>query len=189
MRRQADDYPEHIERTVRELLERGVDAGAASLEAIAYPPREFPARRRLARQQMVRIFARDHFICRYCGGQTIITPVMELLGGLYPNSFPFQSSGWKAGVTHPAVVSRSPAVDHVLPVVYGGTDDDENLVTACTPCNSIKADFTLEVLGWEVQQVTDSDWDGLTRYYRQLWEVAGRPKPEYHAAWMAALGV
>ena len=35
-------------------------------------------------------------------------------------------------------------VDHMLPVVAGGTNDIENLVTACEPCNQGKAARTLE---------------------------------------------
>jgi hypothetical protein len=73
------------------------------------------------------IFHRDHFDCRYCGGRTILTPVMELLGELYADIFPF----------HP--------------------------------------------------NTTDQGWDGLTCYYRALWERAGRPKPRFHEAWLAAL--
>lgn len=189
MRSEADEYPEYIERAIQALLSGGVDAGAAALEPIAYPPQVLPRRRSLSRAQMVRIFRRDSFLCRYCGGKTVITSVMELLGGIYPELFPFQSSAWKAGVTHPAVVTRSPAVDHVVPAAHGGTDDDANLVTACTPCNSIKSDFTLDQLGWELLSVTEDPWDGLSTYYRALWKMAGQPKPNYHGAWMTALGV
>ncbi len=30
-------------------------------------------------------------------------------------------------------------VDHIIPVALGGTDDPENLITACEPCNQGKA--------------------------------------------------
>jgi 5-methylcytosine-specific restriction endonuclease McrA len=188
MRPQADDYPEHIERTIRAVLAEGIDTGAACLEPIAYPPREFPPRRGLPKKQMGRIFKRDHFMCRYCQGKTIFTPIMELLSVIFPDDFPFHPN-WKAGVTHPAVASRSPAIDHLVPVVHGGTNEDKNLVTACTPCNSIKADFTLEQLGWEIQPITPTGWDGLMGLYRSLWEAAGTPKAKYHEGWMSALGV
>lgn len=147
MRPQPDDYPDHIERALEALTSDGLDAGAAALEPIAYPPRDLAGKRRVGREVMAQILRRDHFLCRYCGGKTIVTPVMELLGALYPEAFPFQSSGWKAGVTHPAIISRSPAIDHVLPVAYGGGNDPDNLVTACNACNTIKSDFTLEDAG------------------------------------------
>jgi hypothetical protein len=59
--------------------------------------------------------------------------------------------------------------------------DDNNLITACNPCNSIKADFTLEQLGWQLQPIVDDGWDGLTMYFARLWQAAGQPKilPRY----------
>lgn len=189
MRPQSDDYPEHLERVLNALVSDGVAAGERKLRPIAFPPKDVSPKRAVTRQTSARIFKRDHFMCRYCNGKTVLTPVMELLGVLYPNSFPFQSAGWRAGVTHPAVIARSPAVDHVEPVAWGGSNEDANLVTACTPCNSIKADMTIEVLGWQVQAITDTDWDGLARYYRAVWELAGHPKPTYHSDWMTLLGI
>ena len=37
-------------------------------------------------------------------------------------------------------------VDHVLPVAAGGTDEMDNLTTACQPCNAGKARRQLQVL-------------------------------------------
>lgn len=189
MRPQTDDYPEHIERAIQALLTKGIAAGAQALSPISYPPREISSRRAMNRATFARIFLRDHFTCRYCDGRTILTGVMELLGAFYPDSFPFLSVNWRAGVTHPAVISRSPAVDHVVPVAAGGDSCDDNLVTACTPCNSIKADFSLEQLGWRLQPIRDTDWDGLIRFYPRLWNDAGRPKPSYHLSWLQALAL
>jgi len=36
------------------------------------------------------------------------------------------------------VGKREASIDHVLPVAKGGTDDIENLVLACPPCNNRK---------------------------------------------------
>lgn len=188
MRPQSDDYPDHIGPAVAAAAAGDLETGKHLLSPIAYHPRELPKRRTLRREQMVHIFRRDCFCCRYCGSKTILTPIMELLGTLYPEIFPFQSAGWRAGVTHPAVISRSPAVDHVVPAAWGGSNEEENLVTACTPCNSVKSDMNLDQIGWRVVEVSDPRWDGLFRYYRGLWVVAGRPKPEYHLAWLRALG-
>ena len=187
MRPQTDDYPDHIEPAVAAAAEGRIEEGARLLQPIASPPLELPKRKPLSRELMVLVFRRDSFCCKYCRGKTILTPVMELLGGLYPELFPFQSAGWKAGITHPAIISRSPAVDHVLPAAWGGSNDLENLVTACTPCNSIKSDMSLEQIGWEVVEVAHPGWDGLSRYYESLWKAAGRSKPEYHSAWLRLL--
>jgi len=113
---------------------------------------------------------------------------MDLLGELYPDLFPFHPN-WKGGVTHPAVIARSTIIDHVVPGAMGGSRrDPDNLVTACWPCNAIKSDYELDQLGWQLQPITTDDgWDGLTSYYRALWERAGQPKPAFHEAWLEAL--
>lgn len=40
--------------------------------------------------------------------------------------------------------ARAPevAIDHVVPVALGGSDNPENLVAACAPCNSGKSSAT-----------------------------------------------
>lgn len=38
-------------------------------------------------------------------------------------------------------------MDHIIPTSRGGTDDVQNLVTACTPCNQFKSDRTPEECG------------------------------------------
>lgn len=82
-------------------------------------------------------------------------------------------------------MSRSPTLDHVLPWSLGGTNDPENLVCACWICNQIKGDLTLEQMGWELKPIAaNTDWDGLTRYYRLLWELAGSPTRGEHAFWI-----
>ncbi len=63
-------------------------------------------------------------------------------------------------------------------------------MTACWPCNSGKADFRLDELGWELLSEAEvrSAWDGLTRSYSDLWDGAGRPDAQYHSRWLRALG-
>src|SRR5215216_631011 len=43
-------------------------------------------------------------------------------------------------------------------------------------------------LGWKLQTIVHDDWEGLIRYYPQLWAAAGMPKPMYHGGWMRDLG-
>jgi predicted restriction endonuclease len=42
------------------------------------------------------------------------------------------------------VTAKSFQVDHVHPKVSGGTDDMDNLLPSCRPCNNYKLFFTLE---------------------------------------------
>jgi 5-methylcytosine-specific restriction endonuclease McrA len=187
VRPQADEYPDHIERALAALVSTGKAAGERVLAEIAYAPRAVRKRRTPPRSVRCSVFKRDRFYCRYCGGKTILTNVMGLRADVYPEIFPF-TPNWKGGLTHPAVISRSPLVDHVNP---GSTSGDwlnpDNLVTACNPCNSIKADLTLEQLGWTLVEPPDEPWDGLTRYYRPLWEFAGQPDPKFHLGWLQDL--
>ena len=167
MRPQSDDFPVHIKRSVEATLNDGREAGRAALAPIAHRAIPIASRPSLPRALRCKVFQRDHFICRYCGGETILSPVMELLAGLYPDLFPFESDAWRGGVTHPACAARSPMVDHLDPGALGGEwKSMDNLVTACNPCNSIKADFTLKQLGWDELPIADSSWDGLTGRYR-----------------------
>lgn len=43
-------------------------------------------------------------------------------------------------------------VDHVVPVAEGGTDDPENLITACAPCNMGKSSVPLKRLKYSQPQ-------------------------------------
>lgn len=65
---------------------------------------------RLAREDAMKIFKRDHFKCQYCG-----------LDGLH------HFENW-------LILT----VDHVRPHARGGARSMENLVTACQPCNIMK---------------------------------------------------
>lgn len=186
----VDDYPQVLTGVIDAVIAEGVDAGREALAPIASPRREIPKRPTLGRVIQGAIFRRDHFSCRYCGARLIPTPIMQLVADLYPKDFPFHPN-WKGGETHPAIISRSPVVDHVVPGSAGGDWlDKANMVTACWPCNGRKADFTLEQLDWRLLEVDASEtWDGLTSRYAELWRLAAEPKPEYHRSWMSALGV
>lgn len=171
------------------MVEQGVAAGAAALEPIAYPPRPIARRPTFPLATVAAILKRDRFCCRYCGRKTIPTPIMALLGVLYPQSFPFHPN-WKGGVTHPAVITRSPVIDHVSPGAWGGDwNASDNLVTACWPCNAVKADLSLDQLGWPPpRRIPDTEWDGLTSLYRRLWVATGSPEVGDHRRWLVALG-
>jgi HNH endonuclease len=84
-------------------------------------------------------------------------------------------------VEDPAFFSRGATVDHVEPIAAGGDSSVDNLVTACWPCDSCKRDWPLSRLRWRLREIPPDDgWDGLTRYYRGIWEAAGRPDERFH---------
>lgn len=161
-----------------------------ALSAVEQRIVDLEPRRGVPFAEMVAVFERDSWTCRYCGGHTIAPPVLRALSSLHPDRFPFHSN-WKAGQVHPAYLLLSTSLDHVQPGGRGGAwSDRDNLVAACWPCNSGKADFTLEELGWELlgEAEVQSSWDGLTGSYAALWQAAAQPDPQHHRRWLRALG-
>lgn len=183
MRPQTDDYPEELEQVIVALLSDGREAAAEILAPIAYPRREVAVRSEPSETVMVSIYKRDRFHCRYCGCKVVPTQIMRLVSETFPDQFPYHPN-WRAGHTHPAITSRSPNLDHVVPWAKGGGNDPENLVCACWVCNQIKGDLSLQQLGWKLRPIPETDWDGLVRYYRSLWELAGSPSRGDHAFWI-----
>lgn len=135
----------------------------------------------------VAIHRRDSWTCRYCRARTTAPPVLRLLSEMYPEEFPYHPN-WKAGQVHPAYLLVSTSLDHVDPGGRGGSWlDEDNLVTACWPCNTGKADLRLEEVGWTLlgEEEVRSDWDGLSGATNALWERAGRPN--IYGDWRRAL--
>lgn len=139
-------------------------------EAVPRRVEKWPTRKVIAA-----VYAADSYQCRYCGEKTILTPVMRLLARLYPEQFPYHPN-WKADSTHPAFVSRSATLDHIVPIADGGDPiGRENLVTACWGCNRRKGDLRLGEIGWSLAEPTDRTWMGLTELYFPLWLAGGQP--------------
>ena len=174
-----DSYPEAIAVIVSQLLAGDRAAAERGAAEFSYARREVAARRSLPPSLTVRVFRRDRWTCRYCGAHTIFTPVMALLSEVFPEHFPYHRN-WKAGQIHPAVITRSAVIDHVMPGSLGGEWLAEgNLVTTRWPCNVRKGDLTLEQLGWRLQVthspvillriivISRSNWAGAHR--RHSW--------------------
>ncbi len=110
---------------------------------------------------------RDGFIDRYTGQRLIFPGVLRVLSLLLPRDFPFHPH-WRTTETHPAFWELSPTLDHVVPIAFGGADDESNLVTTSMLRNSAKANWTLEELGWKLYPAGRyEDWDGLTAWFRE----------------------
>ena len=194
MRRQPSPYTEQLATAVGELLSATVSGHQQRardiLRRISHPVAEIEARANVPLATAVRVYRRDSWTCRYCGARTIPIPVLRVLSSLYPEDFPHHPN-WKAGLYHPAYLLLSTSLDHIVPGSRGGSwSDSHNLVTSCWPCNTGKADLTLEELGWEDLDADDagqSDWDGLTSVYPELWKLAGSPDESYHRAWLRLL--
>jgi 5-methylcytosine-specific restriction endonuclease McrA len=133
------------------------------------------------------VFTRDGWRCHYCGRLLVVAGVIELIGLLCPDEFPFPPGHhMPKGRTHPAAERVYPNVDHVHATSIGGQAlDISNLITACTPCNETKGDR----LGWKRVELLRDDWDGAVGLYRGLFTLAAAPLTSTHRNWMKALDV
>lgn len=73
------------------------------------------------------VFERDKHTCQYCGKKVI------------PNG--------------PSAAPTTATIDHVVPRAKGGKTTYENTVTACVPCNTKKANKSLEQTSFKLQSV------------------------------------
>lgn len=110
------------------------------------------------------IFRRDGWRCRFCGCRVISRKARLVLARLYP-----EEARW--GKTfheqkHCALGSLVASLDHILPHARGGTNEEENLVTACTPCQFGRNQWTLAEVGFTDPRGREpivDEWDGLLR--------------------------
>ncbi|MEU7433422.1 HNH endonuclease [Streptomyces sioyaensis] len=153
------------------------DQAQAHMDAIAFDWPSIPRRGNVPMGQLVRIYDRDRYTCRYCGKRTVHLAVLRMLSTAYPCEFPHHPN-WKADCTHPAYIEISTSNDHVRPVSRGGASrDDDNIVTSCAGCNYRKGDLPLDVIGMSLRPIEQgSSWRGLTDLYRPLWDALNRPE-------------
>ncbi|RFU60909.1 HNH endonuclease [Peribacillus glennii] len=128
------------------------------------------AKRSYSKLQMLNILIRDGFIDRYSGQKLIFPPVLRVLSETYPNQFPYHPN-WKVNECHPAYWDLSPTMDHIVPIVKGGENNSENLVSTSMLRNSAKSNFTLEELGWKLYEPGKfSEWDGMIHWFMEYVE-------------------
>ena len=120
--------------------------------------------RRFSIGKSMDLFMRDGFTDRYTGNRLINPGVLRLLHVVLGDDFPAHPN-WKVSETHFAFWELFPTVDHVLPLSRGGCDDESNWVTASMLSNQVKAQWTVDDLGWELHPAgAVKEWDGLSRW-------------------------
>ena len=139
---------------------------AASLLRRDYPFAPEPiTRSQYGPLESTRIFVRDGFIDRFTGERLVYPPVLRVLSFLLPEEFPFHPD-WKAELTHPAYWELGAAVDHVVPMQHGGTDEEANWATTSMAHHAARMGRTLDELGWTLLPPGDVDeWDGMLRWF------------------------
>jgi 5-methylcytosine-specific restriction endonuclease McrA len=127
--------------------------------------KELRAKERMPTQaEKSQVHQRDGYHCRFCGMPVVRSKTRKLIHQAYPQAVIW---GDKEAQQHAAFQAMWAQYDHVVPHSRGGTNDLENLVLTCAPCNFGRAGYTLQEVA-----VTDprsrlpvqSQWDGLERF-------------------------
>ena len=83
---------------------------------------------------------------------------------VYPDALPWGSRNIDQ---HAAFQAMWLQYDHLSPHAQGGTNDLENIVITCAPCNYGRMNHTLEEVGLidpRTREPIKSKWDGLERF-------------------------
>ena len=107
------------------------------------------------------IFRRDAWYCRFCGTRVIDPRVRKRL------SDTFGEFRWGRGnLNKHACLAVLASHDHVVPRQWGGSNEPDNLVTACWPCQFSRHNYRIEDCGIfdpRDRPPIDAGWDGLCR--------------------------
>ena len=118
-------------------------------------------------REMTKVFIRDGFIDRYRGTKLIYPPALRLLSIYLPEKFPYHKNG-KMSEGHIAFWELFSPIDHLVPVARGGKDEESNWICCSMLTNSIKSNWTLEQLQWDLKPKGDfHEWNGLIHWFIQ----------------------
>ena len=167
------DYSGTIEKACYLIGDKDI-AGASRVINNEYPfvPPQKSGRTHSPRA-MTWTFARAGFIDRYRGTRLVFPPVLRLLSIYVPTEFPYQKNA-RMDSCHMAYWDLLPTIDHLVPVARGGAKSEENWVCCSMLTNSIKSNWTLEELQWQLFPPGDLGmWDGMVAWF--VHQVANDP--------------
>src|SRR6202023_3317624 len=98
-----------------------------------------PSRKQIPRKVQISVFRRDRWLCRWCKKPVIFGPAMKYLQHDLTNSGYRDLAYWSPAFDRcgaPLLDELAGAIDHVKPFSMGGTNDFDNLATACNKCNT-----------------------------------------------------
>ena len=110
------------------------------------------------------VHRRDGYNCRFCGMPVIRRETRVRMRAAYPNAL---SWGCREVEQHAAFQAMWAQYDHLVPHARGGTNEIENLVLTCAPCNFGRAGYTLAEVGVAYPTARfpiSSAWEGLERF-------------------------
>lgn len=177
MKGSGEEYPDRFARVVESLLLGAYGDAEERLVQIAVPPALVgPARGSIPLRGQFAVFSRDQFTCRYCGRRTLFVPVLRLVSVRFPTILRHHPN-WKMSETDVAFWREAATCDHVVPVARGGSSDIANLVTACYMCQSMKQNWLLDEIRWQILPVSEDPWNGLAYVTPGLLGLLGSKVP------------
>lgn len=154
---------------IMDFYKRVVGPNDPAIHGTSVQPRALPKQERIEKRMPparveVEIFERDDWRCRFCDTRVISRDARKV----FIRELPDEVTHWTTSeyTRHTALLVLAASLDHIMPHSRGGTNDENNLVTACASCNYARGAWTLE----EVRLSDPRDrapiadrWDGLTR--------------------------
>lgn len=116
-------------------------------------------------EQRRQLHLRDGYHCRFCGIPVIRAKVRKRIGAVYPDALRW---GTRNVDQHTAFQAMWAQYDHVVPHALGGTNELQNIVIACAPCNFARMNCSLEDAGIadpRTRTPMKGSWDGLERFH------------------------
>ena len=151
------EFVERIWGKVDKHIHRYRDVADAPIAAAFDGPRMPSA------SQQRELFKRDGWRCRFCGIRVVSPDILHKLRKALPLALRWDGANWQK---HTGFMALRAVADHVVPRSRGGSNEADNLVTTCWPCNFGRNDWTLEEVGLRDPRLTPplvDSWDGLTR--------------------------
>jgi len=97
------------------------------------------------REKLLKLFSRDNYRCRYCG-TPIVGDRKHFVALAEQLSIPELVVTGGNEARHGLYLTFRGSHDHLVPFAEGGTNDMDNLLTACWPCQFGKFRFSLDDL-------------------------------------------
>ena len=154
---------------ISNLLLEGKTEDAKAIIQNEYPHKHIELEKRsYTLKEKMEQFLRDGFIDRYTGKKLVNPGLLKVITYYFPEDFPYDPH-WKMTKTHIAYWDLIPTVDHIFPIAQGGVDNPSNWATTSMKNNSIKSNYSLDEINWELHpRGSLKEWDGLTRLFVEL---------------------
>lgn len=159
-----------LKKSVREWLRQASGMGRQSPSL----PRKDP-RPSVKRAQ----YAADSYTCRYahCQKPVVDSEVLALLATQFPRILGSETEFWPRDDEHIVFWTCTASYEHRVSRPYGGGNDVDNVITACSACQYAKREYPLIDSLWEVTEPSTTGWDGLVGHVPRLRTVLGIATP------------